>query len=91
MEKKLNKGIDKTNGNNNSQQTEGQKVKNTNADSATAAQMGITSEELKNQTVKAMKFASREMLPRVNVGMFSDKFFQEVYQKFLEEVKNEKI
>ena len=42
-------------------------AKNTNADSATA-QMGITSQELKNQTVKAMKFASREMLPGVNVG-----------------------
>merc|ERR1712066_1101668 len=87
LEKKLNEGIDETDGNNNSQKTEGQKAKNTNADSATA-QMGITSQELKNQTVKAMKFASREMLPGVNVGIFSDEFFQEVYQKFLEEVKN---
>jgi len=90
LEKKLNEGIDETDGNNNSQKTEGQKAKNTNADSATA-QMGITSQELKNQTVKAMKFASREMLPGVNVGIFSDEFFQEVYQKFLEEVKNENI
>jgi len=53
--------------------------------------MGITSQELKNQTVKAMKFVSREILPGVNVGIFSDEFFQEVYQKFLEEVKNENI
>jgi len=90
LEKKLNEGIDETDGNNNSQKTEGQKAKNTNADSATA-QMGITSQELKNQTVKAMKFVSREILPGVNVGIFSDEFFQEVYQKFLEEVKNENI
>merc|ERR1712223_1464327 len=65
LEKKLNEGIDETDGNNNSQKTEGQK-----ADSATA-QMGITSQELKNQTVKAMKFVSREILPGVNVGIFS--------------------
>merc|ERR1712020_555619 len=41
LEKKLNEGIDETDGNNNSQKTEGQKelisqAKNTNADSATA-------------------------------------------------------
>jgi hypothetical protein len=89
LENKLNEGIDETDENNNAPKTEGQKA-NTNADHATA-QMGITSEELKNQTLKAMKFASKEVFPGLSMRALSDGFFEEVYQKFMEEVKSETI
>jgi len=92
LENKVNEGIDETDANNNASKTvEGQKAQaKTNADPATA-QMGITSEELKNQTVKAMKFASREVFPGMSMRALSDAFFEEVYQKFLDEVKSENI